>query len=317
MMPSPTIEEATTKFLAYLETERRCSPNTVSAYRRDLAQLTAFAHERLARDTLRVEELEVYALRGWLGTIARTSAPATVARKLAALQTFCRFLVRRSILAKSPAAEIASPKVRRQLPTLVDVDAAKEVIESAGGPGAEQERDRAILELLYASGLRVSELAGLNLNDVDHANGSVRVLGKGNKERIVPFGAPCARSLAQYLEVRDDLRHPKTGVIDPQAFFLSARGKRHGVRQIQRLVHKHGALGAGRADLHPHALRHSCATHMLEGGADLRAIQEMLGHSSLSTTQRYTHVSVEHLMKIYDQAHPLARASKQSPKGDT
>jgi integrase/recombinase XerC len=140
----------------------------------------------------------------------------------------------------------------------------------------------------------------------------VRVIGKGSKERVVPLGSYAVKALRRYLERREELCDAKTGAFDPRALFLSRRGKRLGVRQVQVLVHKYGALGAGRADLHPHALRHTCATHLLDGGADLRAIQKMLGHASLSTTQRYTHVSIDHLMNVYDAAHPLARQRKKS-----
>lgn len=310
-MSAGTLEEHIDRFVTHLATERRCSSHTVSAYRRDLGQLAAFAHERLGRDDIAAQDIELFMLRGWLGSLARVRASATVMRKVAAVQTFFRFLVRRNILAKNPAAQLTSPKLRRPLPTLVDVDAAKEIIETARGSEAESRRDRAILELLYSSGLRVSELAGLDIEDADRIHRTVRVIGKGNKERIVPFGGPCADALDQWLRVRHELRHPKTGAQHATALFLSARGNRIHVRKVQEIVHRFGALGAGRADLHPHALRHSCATHMLGGGADLRAIQEMLGHSSLSTTQRYTHVSIEHLMRVYDQAHPLARLRKK------
>jgi integrase/recombinase XerC len=184
-------------------------------------------------------------------------------------------------------------------------------MEAPGGaPGsdASRSRDTALLEVLYGSGLRVSELVQLDLGSVSFGEGSVRVLGKGKKERIVPFGSKAAEALRAYLAHRAELRHPKTGEQDPAALFLGRSGARLGVRWVQKLVHRYGALGTGRPDLHPHALRHSCATHMLEGGADLRAIQEMLGHSSLSTTQRYTHLSLDKLLEVYDKSHPLARA---------
>jgi integrase/recombinase XerC len=164
-----------------------------------------------------------------------------------------------------------------------------------------------MLELLYGSGLRVGELVGLSLDDVDLGEARARVLGKGKKERVVPLGGKCVAALDAYLPRRAALAHPRTRALDGRALFVSARGKRIGTRAVQALVKRYGALGAGRADLHPHALRHTCATHLLDGGADLRAIQELLGHASLSTTQRYTHVSMEHLLRVYDAAHPLAK----------
>lgn len=299
--------DAVAAFLVHLENERRVSPHTVDAYRRDLDGLVAFGEEKRARG---VQHLDVYMLRGWLGTLARKHAASSVARKIAAVRTFMRWLRRQGILDKSPADELASPKVRRPLPTFLSVDAAKEVTEAPPEDRIAGVRDRAILELLYGSGLRVSELCGLDLTSIDLPSATARVLGKGRKERIVPLGRACVDALRFYLAVRPDMVHPKTRAQDPRALVLSLRGARLTVRAVQNIVRHYGALGAGRADLHPHALRHTCATHMLDGGADLRAIQEMLGHASLSTTQRYTHVSMEHLLRVYDAAHPLAKARK-------
>ncbi len=308
-----TLTDAIDGFERYLEFERRASPNTRAAYRRDLRSLDEYLARRGARASpMAFDRVDVYVLRGWLGEIARTVQPATVARKLAAVRSLFRWGRRKGHLRRDPAAELASPKVRRPLPTLLSVDAASRVVESsdAGTPSAL--RDAAILELLYGSGLRVSELAGLDLAALDLGARSVRVLGKGNKERIVPFGSKCDEALQAYLARRAELAHPRTRALDPRAVFVSRRGRRMPVREIQRLVKRAGALGAGRADLHPHALRHAFATHLLDGGADLRAIQELLGHASLTTTQRYTHVSVEHLLRVYDQAHPLAKAPRKS-----
>ena len=292
-------------FLDYLASERRASAHTVSAYRRDLAQLATFVEEKRGPGTT-VRGIDVFLLRQWLGTLARIVAPPSVARKIAALKAFFRYLHHRGLVEKNPAAELASPKVRKPLPTFLSVDAAREVVESVSAGSPAEARDRAMMEVLYGSGLRVSELVGLDLRDVDLRERSVRVIGKGNKERVAPLGGASVRALEQYLALRERL--PRGGrAAHPSALFLSARGARIGVRQVQTLVHRYGALGAGRADLHPHALRHTCATHMLEGGADLRAIQEMLGHASLATTQRYTHVSLDQLMKVYDGAHPLAK----------
>ena len=295
-----TLDEAIAAFLVHLEAERRASPNTVIAYRNDLAGLVAFATERESPALGDVRVIDVYLLRGWLGGLARKHAASTIARKLAAVRTWMRWLRRRSFITACPADELATPKVRRGLPTLLSVDAAKEVVEAPRDDSPKGLRDRAVLEVLYGSGLRVSEVCGLDVHAVDLAAGTARVLGKGSKERLV--------AVHRWLEVRARMVHPKRGTQDPHALFLAVTGKRLYVRAVHALVQSYGALGAGRADLHPHALRHTCATHMLDGGADLRAIQEMLGHASLSTTQRYTHVSMEHLLRVYDAAHPMARA---------
>ena len=309
---SSTLNDHIEQFLVYLASQRRSSPHTIDAYRRDLLQLAAHLNQSGdgsddGSDVL-TNQVNVYALRAWLGKLAPSCATSTVARKIAAVKSLFRFLQRRGMIRNNPAAELATPKVRRGLPTLCNVDVAKEIVETADGSTASSSRDRAILEVLYGSGLRVSELAGLDLADIDFPRQRLHVLGKGSKERWVPFGKPCLLALRAYLANRPALRHSRTGYQDEQALFLTERGKRIGVRRVQSMVQHYGALGAGRADLHPHALRHSCATHMLGGGADLRAIQEFLGHSSLSTTQRYTHVSIEHLMAVYDRAHPHAAA---------
>ena len=310
----PLLKDEIARFVVHLASERRCSEHTIDAYRRDLKQLLEFAAEKTDQHNdgnVRVSDVSVYLLRAWLGDLARCRCTSTIARKIAAVQSFFRHMTRRRVIDKNPAAELSTPKVRRPLPALCDVDAAKEIVETPDGSTAVSARDRAMLEVLYGSGLRVSELVGLSLHDVNTNAATLRVVGKGSKERIVPMGEPCVRSLRAYLSKRSELRHP-TMEQDKEALFLSERGKRIGVRRVQTLVHKYGSLGAGRADMHPHALRHTCATHMLGGGADLRAIQELLGHSSLSTTQRYTHVSVEHLMAVYDRAHPHARGNGPS-----
>jgi integrase/recombinase XerC len=306
-----TLGEAIGAFARYLETERRASGHTVSAYGRDLASFAAFVGERNSPAADDVRMVDLYLLRAWLGVVARKHAPSSIARKVAAVRSWMHWLRRRGHVATSPADELATPKVRRPLPTLLSVDAAREVVQA---PHAQQAprgaRDRAILELLYGSGLRVSELCGLDIDALDLAAASARVRGKGNKERVVPMGRECVAAIARWLDERREMVHPKTGAQDPKALFVAMRGSRIGPRAVRSIVHAYGANGAGRADLHPHALRHTCATHMLDGGADLRAIQEMLGHASLSTTQRYTHVSMDHLMRVYDAAHPLARAKR-------
>jgi integrase/recombinase XerC len=304
-----TLDESVAGFVRYLSGERRASPRTVTEYARDVSSFAAFAAER-AQQALDVRQVDVYLLRGWLALLARTNAASSVARKVAAVRTWMRWLRRRGAIATCPADELATPKVRRGLPTHLSVDAAKGVVESPSLETPGGVRDRAILELLYGSGLRASELCGLDLDALDLRGASARVMGKGSKERIVPLGRECLAALRRWLEVRGSFVHPRRKTQDPRAVFLTTRGARLYPRSLGKLVHAHGAAGAGRADLHPHALRHTCATHMLDGGADLRAIQEMLGHASLSTTQRYAHVSAEHLMRVYDAAHPLARGKR-------
>jgi len=305
-----TLDESLDAFLEYLRAERHASPRTVTEYGRDIAGLRAFAQERQPSALQDVQAVDLHLLRAWLGRLARKHATSSMARKVAAVRTWMRWLRRREIIAGCPADELTTPKTRRGLPTLLSVDAAKEVVEAPPLERGVGLRDRAVLELLYGSGLRASELCGLDLDAVDMANATARVLGKGSKERVVPLGSKCVDALARWLDVRSSMVHPKRKTQDPRALFVTVRGARLFPRALWDIVQAHGSAGAGRADLHPHALRHTCATHMLDGGADLRAIQELLGHSSLSTTQRYAHVSMEHLMRVYDSAHPLARAKR-------
>ena len=311
-----TLEEAIRAFAGHLESERRASRNTLLAYGRDLASLSAFAADRRSPAVGDVRLLDLYLLRGWLGALARAHSASSVARKVAAVRSWMRFLRRRGYVHASPADELATPKVRRPLPTLVSADAARQIVEAPATETCRGSRDRAILEVLYGSGLRASELCELDIDGIRLDAGTVLVRGKGNKERVVPLGSKCVTALGLWLEQRSRMVHPKTGAQDPKALFLAVRGARIGRRAVQDIVRRYGASGAGRADLHPHALRHTCATHMLDGGADLRTIQEMLGHSKLSTTQRYTHVSMDHLMRVYDAAHPLARRARDSGKAN-
>ncbi len=299
-------------FVTHLAAEKRASPNTVEAYGRDLDALLAFVAEKEKKG------LDVYVLRAWLGQLARTCKPSSVARKIASARAFCRWMKQKGFAKTNPAAELASPKVRRELPTFLGAEDAAALMEapdldtvwSIRAKEAVKLRDRALLELLYGGGLRVSEATGLDVAHVSLGERVVRVMGKGRKERLVPIGTKAEEALRAWLAVRPELAHPKTRAIDPHALFVSTRGRRLGPRAAQLLVRRYGIVASGRTDLHPHALRHTCATHLLDGGADLRAIQEMLGHSSLSTTQRYTHVSVAHLLAVYDKAHPLAKKGR-------
>ena len=311
------LADAIARFCRYLTAERRASPHTVSAYRRDLQALASFVRAKRPTAT-GLAALDKFILRTWLGELAQVVAPPTIARKISSVRALCDYLARTGELHTNPTATLASPKLRRKLPRFLSPDAAAEVmavpLTQVTGREVVHLRDALLLELLYGSGLRVSELASLNVEQLSVAEAQVRVLGKGRKERIVPLGSKSLAALEAYLPRRHELAHPKTGHYDPAALLLGQSGKRLTVRWLQALVQRFGALGAGRADLHPHALRHSCATHLLEGGADLRAIQEILGHSSLSTTQRYTHVSLDQLLAVYDRAHPLAQAPGQPSK---
>lgn len=294
-------------FLRYLEGERRSSEKTRESYGRALDELRDWMREQgLPLDATRTS---VFILRGFLQSRFESNSSATLARKIATLRSFYRFLVRRKIAKHNPASVLKTPKVKRTLPRFLSVDDAFRVVDAPAADAHRDERlalrDAALLELLYGSGLRVSEAVGLRIGDVDRPARSLRVRGKGNKERVVPFGEPAAQALDAYLAVRERLR-TEARAPHPDALFRGRFGSKLTARAMQNVVHRYGALGTGHGDLHPHALRHTCATHLLDAGADLRSIQELLGHSSLSTTQRYTHVSVDRLMEVYDRAHPMA-----------
>lgn len=297
-------------FARYLRDERRSSPRTVETYLRDLQ----IFREHVISQGLTPDAcaLDIVALRGFLSELFRTNQPSTMKKKVSAIRSFFRFLLKRGVIERNPAAGLRSPKVPKGLPRFLTVDQAFRVMEAPPKEDGRQKRlrarDQALLETLYGTGVRVGELASIDLDDCDLAEGSVRVLGKGGKERVTPLGQSAIEAIEAYLPERRGIL-VKAKAPDPGALWLSQRGTRLGVRQIQNLVRRHGTLGAGRGDLHPHAIRHSCATHLLDAGADLRSIQELLGHSSLSTTQRYTHVSVDRLMEVYDKAHPLARGN--------
>ncbi|MGB9080636.1 MAG: tyrosine recombinase XerC [Desulfuromonadaceae bacterium] len=285
-------------FTAYLQTERNVSPHTLAAYRSDLAQLLAFAVREKGEDAS-AQDIDHLLLRRYLAGMAKDTKKSSIGRKLAAIRSFFRFLLRRGTIARNPAELIATPKKEQRLPFHLDIDQATSLMETPDDGQKYALRDRAILELLYSSGLRVSELTGLNIGELDLAAGMVRVTGKGGKERIVPVGSRALEALQEYLGQRWD---------DPagSALFLNTRGGRINRRSVARIVDLHVLKIAAFKRISPHTLRHTFATHMLEGGADLRAIQELLGHASLSTTQKYTHVSIDRLMEVYDKAHPKA-----------
>lgn len=302
----PAFDQQTQLFLDYMRTERRASKRTLESYGADLRGFRTYLKE--SKLPLDAKKHELTILRGFLASLFGRYAPSSVARKVSALRSFYRFLRRRGHIRKDPAALLQTPKVPVGLPRFLTVEDAFRVVEAPQKDRSRSEplrlRDRVLLELLYGSGVRVSELASLTLDRVDLERGEARVVGKGNKERLVPLGNETREALRAYLKIRGTLRTKKRAP-HPHALLLGRWGTPLTVRQIQNIVRRYGTLGAGRSDLHPHALRHTCATHLLDAGADLRSIQEILGHASLSTTQRYTQVSIDRLMEVYDKAHPL------------
>jgi integrase/recombinase XerC len=289
-------------FERHLALERNLSAHSVRAYRTDVVGLLDHAARMGGHD---LDRLDVQVLRSWLARLRSTGAArSTLARRAAAARTFTAWAHRTGLLAADPGAALASPRPHRTLPPVLRQDQAAALVERPdqdGGPIGL--RDRLVLELLYATGIRVGELVGLDVDDVDRHRRVVRVIGKGDKERSVPFGAPAERALDAWLRQG---RPALAGTGSGPALLLGAKGRRIDPRTVRRIVHEQLAGLPDAPDLGPHGLRHSAATHLLEGGADLRAVQEILGHASLSTTQIYTHVSVERLRAAFRQAHPRA-----------
>jgi integrase/recombinase XerC len=282
-------------FLRHLAVERHASAHTLRSYRHDLADFQRFL---TARGAAGLAEADPRAVRAWLAALhARGLQPASVGRKLAAVRSCFAFLVRRGVVDANPAREVRGPRQPRALASFLPIDEATQLVEGRAVGGDTRERDLAILELLYASGLRVSELSGLDLEALDRVESTVRVRGKGRKERVVPYGAAAARALDAWLGRRGER---------PGPLFTGRRGGRLGVRAIHTVVRRAARAAGLTRRVSPHTLRHTFATHLLDGGADLRVIQELLGHSRLSTTQRYTHVGAEQLLRVYDRAHPRA-----------
>ncbi|WP_027331598.1 tyrosine recombinase XerC [Mycolicibacterium tusciae] len=300
------MEHCLEEFDEYLALERGRSDHTRRAYLGDLRSLFDFVADRAPEAGIAGLTLPI--LRSWLAALAATGAArTTLARRTSAVKTFTAWAVRRGLMASDPAARLQIPKARRTLPAVLRQDQALDAMAAAKS-GAQQGdplalRDRLIVELLYASGIRVSELCGLDIDDVDTSRRLLRVLGKGNKQRTVPFGVPAQAALTAWLS---DGRPALATTGSGPALLLGARGRRLDPRQARTVVHQTMAAVDGAPDIGPHGLRHSAATHLLEGGADLRVVQELLGHSTLATTQLYTHVTVARLRAVHDQAHPRA-----------
>jgi integrase/recombinase XerC len=299
-------------FLDSLAAEKGFSPNTCRAYRRDLQEFAAYlgwgpasalsqgAPARSAPTNF--DSVDMLAIRGFLGQLYRRNSKATIARKLSALRSFFRYLLKLGLVTSNPAEMVATPKQEKHLPVYLTVDDMFRLLDAIAADSLPGLRDRAIFETLYSCGLRVSELAGLNVNDIDPGRRMVQVLGKGRKERMVPIGEKALAAIHAY---RRRLEGEVRALVEAGgALFLNKYNRRLGTRSIARildqLVRQCGLL----VPVSPHAIRHSFATHLLDAGADLRVVQELLGHQSLSTTQKYTHVSIDRLMAAYDQAHP-------------
>jgi integrase/recombinase XerC len=317
---SSLLAEWIQKYLSYLQYERNASPHTLRNYASDLQQFYRFlttapdGEPRAEPDLAQIDNLTI---REFLGDLhRRKNKKSSAGRKLAAVRSFLKYLSAQGAIASNPAKLVASPRQEKHLPDYLAIDAVTQLVEAPDTQTIIGKRDRAILELLYASGVRVGELVGLDVGDMDLQEGLLRVLGKGAKERIVPFGQKAAESLRAYLGARlqilDNCRRaaPDAGTQPAlEAVFLNARGGRLTTRSVGNIVDRYIARLAQRLKVHPHTLRHTFATHMLDAGADLRSIQELLGHESLSTTQKYTHVSTEQLVRVYRAAHPRAKKS--------
>ncbi|HUT67578.1 MAG TPA: tyrosine recombinase XerC [Dehalococcoidales bacterium] len=288
------------KYIAYLEAEKNASKYTVRNYRNDLLEFFDFV---MGQGIKSLKDVNKQTLRAYLAHLMEQGfAKSSIARKLSAIRSFYRYLMREEMISASPAATTVSPRLDRRLPSFLTVDEAKRLVESPDLSQPQGQRDRALLELLYASGLRVSELVNINVEQVNLATNEIRVWGKGSKERVVLIGTPAARALTTYI---DKGRRELLGDKKNNALFVNRYGGRLPARTVQKILEKY-ARNIGKK-VHPHVLRHTFATHLLDGGADLKVVQELLGHADLSSTQIYTHVTQSRARKIYLAAHPMAR----------
>jgi integrase/recombinase XerC len=306
------MEQLIEQFLEHLRYERNVSVHTLRNYASDLEQfLNHLAPVDTKSGTRRlpgIQNIDHLTIREWLAQLhSKQNKKASIARKLAALRTFFQFLVREGLLESNPAKLVSTPRQEKKLPKHLSIEEAIKFIETPDVETGLGKRDRAMLELMYATGVRVAELTTLNLGDIDFRNQLIRVTGKRRKQRIVPFGEPASNAIRDYLNVREKfLINAPITKRDEEALFLNYQGTRITTRSVGRMVEKYIKICAGIHKISPHALRHSFATHLLDSGADLRDIQELLGHARLSTTQVYTHVSMEKLIEVYDKAHPKA-----------
>jgi integrase/recombinase XerC len=303
------MQEVFNKYIQYLEAERNVSPYTVRNYRTDLAD---FFHFLKQKDIGLPEKVDRQVLRDYLShLVAQGIVKASIARKLSAIRSFYRYLVREEILSASPVEKTSSPKLDKRLPSFLTLDEVERLLNAPDLSTPQGQRDQALIELLYAAGLRVSELVGLNLNQVNLDTSEIRVWGKGSKERVVLMGRPATEALRNYLE---QSRPKLLGEKRNNALFLNRYGQRIPERRVQKMLEDYAARAGIEKRVHPHILRHTFATHLLDGGADLRVVQELLGHAQLSSTQIYTHVTKSQARKVYLSAHPLAKEKDDEPE---
>jgi len=291
------------RFSDWLTVEKAYSAHTVEGYLHDVREFFTFLKQRGLDGTVSQEHVRLF-----VASLYSSNSSSTVGRKLSALRTFFRYLCREGVLAIDPLLGVANPKAVKHIPVFLTVDEVFSLLEEPGKQDRFAERDTAIMELIYSTGMRVSEIVSRDMNHLDFETGMVRVSGKGKKERIVPFGSAAAEALNRYFPQRLELIAAcaaRGNEPAKEALFLNSRGHRITSRSVERMVGDYGLRAGITATVTPHALRHSFATHLLEMGADLRTVQELLGHVSLSTTQKYTHLNMDHLMKVYDQSHPL------------
>jgi len=298
------MEDHVTKFIRALEVEENASPHTVRNYASDLRQLVQFIAGSKKVGPVAVDWVSIDrdTVRAFVVDLLKRNRRSSVGRKISSIRRFFRFLLERNLITSDPTTGIITPKQEKSLPRHLSVDDTFRLLEAPPANSAAGLRDRAILEVTYSCGLRVSELVGLNWSDIDDSLAVVRVRGKGRKERIVPIGRTALEALAEWHRRRAELCPGR--LFDPETVFLNCRGGRLTARSVARFVDTYTRRGGLSSKISPHALRHSFATHLLGAGADLRAIQEMLGHASLSTTQKYTHLNLDQLMEVYDRAHP-------------
>jgi integrase/recombinase XerC len=296
------------RFIKWLTAEKGYSRHTIINYRRDLLE---FADA--AGTGVEINAIDARIILDYVYSLNLKNKSSSVARKLSTLRTFFKFLEQEDLVRQNPMGSVSMPKQEQHIPVFLSVDEVFALLEAPGADETFGARDRAILELLYSTGMRVSELVGCNKTSLDFDNEMVRVRGKGNRERLVPVGGPAIKALRFYFIQREALlrnRLQQGKKIDRDAVFLNSRGRRITTRSVERLIAEYGRKAGIDKPVTPHVLRHSFATHLLEMGADMRSVQELLGHASLSTTQKYTHLDMIHLMRVYDKAHPKAKAGK-------